>query len=300
MDTLFLESLVTVVESGSIAEAARRLDLSPGAVAQRLRALESDLGVDLIMRCGRTVRPTEAGMKVVLRARTVLRDLRDLRFVAGDNLPSGEFRLGSISTALTGIMPKILERMVGRYEHIEFFIQPGVSNALYQKAHAGDLDAAIIVRPQFDIPKVCNWLTLRSEPLVVLIPASMDAGDPHEILSTQPFIRYDRNQWGGKLAEKYLDQAGLRPRDRFELDALDAIAVMVGQGLGVSLVPDWAEPWPAGLAVKKIPLPDCTHAREVGVIWRSGTARIPLVNAFLAEAARAFNILEMDSPQAAA
>jgi DNA-binding transcriptional LysR family regulator len=243
-----------------------------------------EMGVGLITRSGRTVRPTEAGMKVVQRARNVLREIRDLHVIANDGLPSGEFRLGSISTALTGVVPRILGRMTKKYQQIEFFIQPGVSGNLYQAVYGGDLDAAIIVQPQFEIPKACSWMTLRREPLVVLAPAAMRDADPHEVLSTQPFIRYDRNQWGGKLAERYLDQAGLKPRDRFELDALDAIAVMVDQGLGVSLVPDWAEPWPQGLSLAKIALPDSSHTRQIGVIWRNGSARIALVQAFLNEA----------------
>ena len=43
MDTRFLESLVTVAECGSLAEAARRLNLTPAGVAQRIRALESEM-----------------------------------------------------------------------------------------------------------------------------------------------------------------------------------------------------------------------------------------------------------------
>src|SRR5215467_14456418 len=50
MDTQFLDSFVTVVDSGSIAEAARRLQLTPGAVAQRIRALESEIGASLVVR----------------------------------------------------------------------------------------------------------------------------------------------------------------------------------------------------------------------------------------------------------
>jgi DNA-binding transcriptional LysR family regulator len=60
MDTKFLDSFVTVVDHGSIAEAARRLNLTPGAVAQRVRALEEEIGAALLIRSGRTVRPTEA------------------------------------------------------------------------------------------------------------------------------------------------------------------------------------------------------------------------------------------------
>jgi DNA-binding transcriptional LysR family regulator len=43
MDTRFLESLVTVADSGSIAEAARRLNLTPAGVTQRIRALENEI-----------------------------------------------------------------------------------------------------------------------------------------------------------------------------------------------------------------------------------------------------------------
>jgi DNA-binding transcriptional LysR family regulator len=71
---------------------------------------------------------------------------------------------------------------------------------------------------------------------------------------------------------------------RLELDALDAIAVMVDRGLGVSLVPDWAPPWPAGLSLKKIPVPLSGQRREVGVLSNKGSSHIQLVNAFLAAA----------------
>jgi hypothetical protein len=40
------------------------------------------------------------------------------------------------------------------------------------------------------------------------------------------------------MVDRYLRQTGIRPRERFELDALEAVAVMVDRGLGVSLVPD--------------------------------------------------------------
>lgn len=53
---------MTVVDLGSMAEAARRLDLMPAAVARRIHALEGQLGASLIKRAGRSAKPTEAGM----------------------------------------------------------------------------------------------------------------------------------------------------------------------------------------------------------------------------------------------
>lgn len=73
MDTRYLQSFVAVVELGSMAEAARHLDLTPAAIAARVKALEEEMGLALVQRAGRSVRPTAAGLKMLDRARTVLR-----------------------------------------------------------------------------------------------------------------------------------------------------------------------------------------------------------------------------------
>src|SRR5262245_27932388 len=108
MDTRFLETFISVVEHGSIAEAARHLDLTSAAVAQRIHALERDIGTRLLLRSGRTARPTEAGVAILGRARNLLRDTRDIKSVATNDALSGELRLGVIQTAISGLLPSIL------------------------------------------------------------------------------------------------------------------------------------------------------------------------------------------------
>src|SRR5271156_4692734 len=56
-DNRTLESFLMVVDNGSIAEAARRLNITAAGLAQRIRALETDIGARLIMRSGRRVSP---------------------------------------------------------------------------------------------------------------------------------------------------------------------------------------------------------------------------------------------------
>jgi DNA-binding transcriptional LysR family regulator len=80
---------------------------------------------------------------------------------------------------------------------------------------------------------------LREEPFVVLTPASLKAKDAHTVLAQEPFIRLDRNVYAGQLIDAYLRKAGIRPKERFEFDGLELIAVMVDRGMGVSLLPDW-------------------------------------------------------------
>lgn len=280
MDIRFLESFLTVAECGSVAEAARRLNLTPAAVAQRLRALEQELGRPLVSRIGRTVRPTVAGMAVQQHAPDLVRAVRDLRAVAAGNMPAGQLRIGCTQTALTGQIPTIIAMLSERWPEIEYFFKPGSSVDLYHSVLAEDLDAALIIHPPFPLPKTLRWQTLRHEPLLLLVPENLHVSDIHATICSQPFIRYDRNQWGGQIVDRYLRQNNLKVREWVELDALDSIAALVNRGLGVAIVPDWAPPWPEGLSVQKIRLEEA-EVRQMGVLWGLSGPRVAAIRAFV-------------------
>ncbi|MEZ0469643.1 LysR family transcriptional regulator [Luteimonas salinilitoris] len=284
MDTQFLKTFVAVADHGSMAAAARLLNITPAAVAQQIRTLEREIGAPLIARAGRTVSVTEPGARILARARDLLRDVSDLRSVANDSTLAGELRIGACPTGLAGILPDVLARMVEAFPQINVFIRPGYSADLYRAVEAGDLDAAIVLQAPYALPKTCDWQLLREEPLVVLAPRRLADRDPHDLLANEPLIRYDRNQWGGRQADEYLRQAGITPLERFEVNALNAIAVMVDRGLGVSLVPDWARPWPEGLDLVRMPLPGLVEPRRIGAVWSRSSVRIRLVNVLLEEA----------------
>ncbi|KRA53667.1 LysR family transcriptional regulator [Pseudoxanthomonas sp. Root65] len=283
MDTQFLNTFVVVADRGSMAAAARVLNITPAAVAQQIRTLERELGAPLIARAGRTVSLTEEGARILQRARDLLRDVSDMRSVANDSDVSGELRLGACPTALAGMLPDILARMVDTFPQINVYIRPAYSAELYRAVEAGELDAALVLQAPYSLPKTCDWLLLREEPLVMIAPARMAGRDPHELLRSEPLIRYDRNQWGGRVADDYLHAAGIVPHERFELNGLNAIAVMVDRGLGVSLVPDWARPWPEGLDLVRIPLPLPSEPRRIGMVWSRSSVRIRLVTVLLQE-----------------
>jgi len=284
VETQFLSTFVTVVDRGSMAAAARLLHITPAAVAQQIRTLERELGAPLIARSGRTVSVTEEGARILQRARDLLRGVADLRSLANETGMAGELRLGACPTALGGLLPDILARMVETFPEINVFIKPGYSADLYGAVESGDLDAAMVLQAPFALPKTCDWQLLREEPLVVLAPARLAGCDPHQLLREQPLIRYDRHEWGGRQADEYLRRAGIVPRERFELNALNAIAVMVDRGLGVSLVPDWAKPWPEGISVVSIPLPEASEPRRIGMVWSRASVRLRQVNVLLQEA----------------
>ncbi|MEV0602159.1 LysR family transcriptional regulator [Streptomyces sp. NPDC050315] len=70
MDLRLLPSFLAVVEERHFGRAAARLFLSPPAVTQHIRRLESELGTPLLHR--NPVRPTAAGVRLAEHARTLL------------------------------------------------------------------------------------------------------------------------------------------------------------------------------------------------------------------------------------
>lgn len=292
MNTRFLESFVAIVESGSMAEAARRLNISPAALAKRVQALEAEIGVRLLLRSGRTAQPTEAGFAICDTIRQILRDARSLKHLASADTLAGQLRIGVIGTAVTGILPTILDHLAREYPELDLYIVPGTSSDLYRRVIDRDLDAAIVVEPPFDLSKEFDWMLLRAESLLLIGPQTMTVTEARaaQILRSEPFIRYDRQHWGGRLADAYLQQAGIRPRERFELDALDAIAVLVDRGLGVSLVPDWAPPWPEGLQLNKVRIEGEAFVRRLGLLWLRNAPSARLVKAFRLQARTALDL----------
>lgn len=276
MDTNFLKSFITVAELGSIAEAARHLNLTASAVAQRVRALEDEIGVPLLLRAGRTVQPTAAGASLLPEARRIVSAVSGLRGLANEGLVAGNFRLGVFTSALTGVVPDILVALLRDLPLVDIYVQRAISLELYPKVLSGELDAAFVLRPNFEFPKSVEWLPLRREPLIALVPEEETSDDINDLINRYGFVRFDRNNWGGRLASQYLEANGLRPNERIELDSLEAIAILVSKGLGVSIVPEWAPPLPQGVRLRRVVLDEGEYAREIGIIWLRSSPKIAI------------------------
>lgn len=280
MDTRYLDSFLQVAQLGSTAAAARKLNLTPTAVAQRIKALEHEIGQALLSRAGRNMQLTAAGAALLGPARELLARTRELRAIAALDSVAGELRIGCISSALAYLVPDVLSTLINNYEHLHPHVEPAFSTELYRKVVAGDVDIAMLVAPQFELPKEFIWRPIRDEPFVVLAPRHLADQDPHEVLRNHPFIRYHRRSWGGVLADRYLLQVGIQPQERFEIDALDAIAAMVKGNLGVSLVPQWRPLHGQLDELAQIALPGEGFSRPVGLLWKRNSAKERLIEVF--------------------
>lgn len=240
MDIRFLQSLVAVVETGSIAAAARRENLTAAAISQRIQALERTLVCELLIRSAHSAIPSEQCLALLPKIRKLIQQAAELHDELDSGGLSGDLRIGAISTALTGILPEVMEQLAIEAPALRLRITPGDSRILYEQVAQGDLDAAIMVHPPFALPKTIRLTVLRTEPLLLLSKTPVPTQDVQSVLLTQPLICYDTHAWGGQVALRYLEDHALRPEVLCELDALEAISILVAKGMGVSLVPAWA------------------------------------------------------------
>jgi DNA-binding transcriptional LysR family regulator len=272
LDTRFLQSLIAVVDSGSIADAARVEHLTAAAVGQRVQALERELGFALLSRHGHTASPTEACLALMPRARRLVREASLLHGDADRDGLSGRFKIGAISTALTGMLPAALREFTQRAPRARLVIVPGTSKSLFQSLQAGDLDAAIVVEPPFALPKTMRAIRLRAEPLLLL--AEKDArGSAAKLLGARPYIRYDPNAWGGRYAAAWLADHGIEPTVLCDLDALEAIAMLVTDGMGVGLVPQWPGIERFAGDCRVTPLSGAAYQREIVLLANTDADR---------------------------
>ena len=265
MDIRFLQSLIAVVETGSIASAARREKLTPAAISQRIPALELILNCALLSRGAHSVRPTEICHALLPRARLILREAGRLKDdILGGEL-AGELKIGAISTVLTGLLPFAIRETARRAPQLKLRLVPGASHFLFEQLLAVELDMAILVEPPFALPKSLVGHVRREKPLLYLSQAKVAGTDIAKHIAAAPFIRYDPSSWGGRLVARYLESSKLSPEILCDLDALETIAILVSQGLGNALVPAWPGLEATGLNIVAVPSGE-VYARKIMLI----------------------------------
>lgn len=240
MDVRFLRSLVAVIETGSIAAAARRENRTAAAISQRVQTLERSLGCTLLLRTAHAVHPSDQCLMALPKIKAIIELTQVLQHDLHQDGLTGEVKVGAISTALTGVLPDLIERLTLSAPNLKLRITPGDSKSLYEKVLNGELDAAILVRPPFQPPKALACTVLRIEKLVLVAPPACVGRSLDTLLREGPLIRYDARSWGGQIAQRYLAEQAIEPEVLCELDALETIVMLVAQGMGVSLVPQWS------------------------------------------------------------
>jgi LysR family nitrogen assimilation transcriptional regulator len=146
MDLRQLRYFTAIVEQGSFSKAATKLRVAQPALSQHLRHMEDDLGVALLHRGTRGVQPTEAGERLLERARRILAEFAELRdSVRGEAAaPSGEVRIGLPGTVSEQLSVPLIEAVKARYPTVRIRIAEAMSGFVLDWLRRGEVDLAVI------------------------------------------------------------------------------------------------------------------------------------------------------------
>jgi DNA-binding transcriptional LysR family regulator len=143
-----IEAFVAVVRSQSLNQAAESLALTQPAVTRRIQNFEEALGVDLLDRNTKPLKPTPMGRAVYEQCRAIVREVDALRHLVTDDAPlAGVLRLGVAQTVADVAMLKALHALRSAHPELQARVSTGWGNPLLQKVEDGELDAAIVLLP---------------------------------------------------------------------------------------------------------------------------------------------------------
>ncbi|EPM69423.1 LysR family transcriptional regulator [Pseudomonas syringae pv. theae ICMP 3923] len=273
-----LKTLIAVAREGTFAAAGDRIGLTQAAVSAQMQRLEAQLGVELFDRKGRSAQLNRMGQQVLLQGQELVHLYGSLGSSATGSAPNVLVTIGAIASVQRSFLPDALALFHQRFPQCRTRVIPGLSMDLVNQVDAGEVDLAAIIRPPFSLHSDLRWTTLMREPYRLIVPADIQGEDWAELISSQPFIRYDRSSFGGRQVDRFLRQTHVSLREVCELDELDAIVKLVANGVGVALVPETAtiQAWPAG--VRALDLGPHTFHRDIGLVHRTRRSLAEPVN----------------------
>jgi LysR family transcriptional regulator, carnitine catabolism transcriptional activator len=272
MDLRQVEYVLAVVERGSFTKAAASMDVSQPSLSDGIRRLESELGVRLFHRLGRSVGLTDAGRAFVGPARRLTRD-RDavLESVATvRDLQSGTLDIVSLPT----LAADPLGRLVGGFRKAN----PGIAVRIAAPEDDGAVAAMVLDgRSELGLTELRTHrdelvgVSLERQELVAVCPPRTRLATsgrlPVARLRGMPLVTTPPGTSTRDLLDRALASAGVEPHIAVETSQREAIAPLVLSGAGTSFLPArLAEPLAAQGAVIARLVPTLT--RTIGLVHR--------------------------------
>lgn len=261
-----LKTLIAVAREGTFAAAAQKVGLTQAAVSAQIARLEAELGLELFDRTGRNAVLNPIGHQTLLQAQEMVKLYHNLGSFTPETQATQLVTIGAIASIQRMLLPGALAAFCRQCPNFRTRVLPGLSMELLDQVDAGEIDMAVIIHPAFSLQSDLKWVPLAGEPYRLLVPKKAPNEDWQGLITSQPFIRYDRASFGGRQVERFLRKLHLSPREVCELDELEAIAKLVGNGVGVALVPETLghKAWPAG--VRALDLGEHTFYRDIGLV----------------------------------
>ena len=290
LEVRHLLALVAVVETGTFSRAADQLGYTQSAVSQQVGTLERMVGTPLFERPGgpRPVRLTAAGEVLLTHARAVLARVSsaatDLRALASGE--QGELRVGTLPSAGTKVLPRLLGTFRAEWPGIEIVLRESRDSAeLLHAVETGDIDVTFIDIGPYETGPL-EVRALLDDPMVFLAPAAAPEAGQRAVsiadIAHLPMIG-TRNPGCRQIIDDAFRQAPVSPTYVFRSDDNPTIQGLIGSGLAYAVLPlltvDEHDPHVAVIPIRPAPPP-----RRLGIAWHP-ERRPPLALSPFVEAA---------------
>ena len=248
-------------------------------MSRRIQSLEEQLGVALLDRQSKPLKPTAAGRETYAHGRRVLRVLDDLKTgLSPKGVVSGEFRLG-ISPYLSEVgITTLADRLRGSFPDLMLRITIGWPEQLLEQLRRSEIDVAAFCLPDgMNPPTEIEADALDIQPLFVAASQSLDLPSPATLQDVSPFpwiINQDGCGFRSAIRRRF-EQEHLPLRIGIEALSSDLRLSLVARGLGITLATRAAiESSPLRDALQIIPVQDFEPRVRAWIVRRPPVGRL--------------------------
>ncbi|MDR3448070.1 LysR family transcriptional regulator [Dyella sp.] len=291
MNTRDVRAFVAVVDTGSIVQAAAQLHLTQPGVTRRVQSLEALLGIELLNRQSKPLRPTAAGLEIYRKGRDLLDAEASLLALARtDTEPTGEFRLGMppylAERALAGPIDQLRLRFPGLTLRVHSSWSPG----LMEQVEQGQLDvSAVLLSESSPPPQAMTAHAFDRQPIRIVAAPSLGLRGRVSLkdLSAFPWVLSQNGCGMRSTLRRTMEERGLPCNVGVEAFGSDLQLSLVARGTGIGIVtPDLLAASPYRKQVKVLTVTDFQMDMIAWLIHRALPPRLEVPVALLLEQLR--------------
>ena len=282
-----LEYLVAVGETGSIARASDRLNVSSPSISSAIAQLETELEISLFVRQhAQGLSLTRGGQRVLEQARLVLAGAREITNIAADisGTARGPLSVGCLLTFAQLVLPRMRRSFEAGFPDVRI-VQKELNQAeIFHALQRSEIDIALTY--DMDIPTDLNFVGLvRLHPFALLHAGHelANAGSVSiEDLVELPMILLDlpiSADYFLSLFEATAQQPRIVERTR----DMAVMRSMVGNGFGYSIanVRPQSDLSPDGSPLVCVPISGPVRSLRMGLLTTHGAQKSRTVDAFV-------------------
>lgn len=244
MRTEQLEYIAAVTRLGSLRRAAEEMRLSQPALSETVRNLERELGVDLLERKRTGATMSTEGRELLPHIINVLEAVDRLRSAAGErHRISRMMRVGTVNAATVPLLVPVVRDFRAAHPATQVEVVAAQQTDINRALSEGGFDLGLVNHLDGDDMPAGFESTqlLHGRPVVCLRPdsplASLPAVSADDLLA-QPVIAMR----SGYVMHRYVHRllGGRSPSFSYSTDGAEMGKLMVAEGLGVTVLPDFS------------------------------------------------------------